>query len=706
MSKSDASTSAHFPSAPTVKSHAASGPQSTLQSIKSDAQRANSRGVSKEDVTPVADCQQEPWLTFHFDGTGNNEKIDVPTNEHSNVARLYRARMRDAEVRGRVTYYIPGIGTPFREIGDNGGNLKSAVAWGGQARLDWAWARFEEQVAKAAARANNPVNKIRMIHVAVFGFSRGAALARAFAVKLQAACQQSGGGWVFKRGQYPIRLYFMGLFDTVASVGVPTAARKYQQDALAAAPFLGFLPVLIASSADGHASWAGDLRIPAMAERCVHHVAAHEIRNSFPLDTALQDGRYPSNVVEVVYPGVHSNVGGGYRPGEGGRLANPFGMLSAVPLQAMYDEAYRAGVPLRAVGRLLQSNSSADAAIYKDFYPVEKVDQDIRNTLIRRFNHYMKTVGQGGMPIGQLVSAHMKLFFRWRIVDIGRKRLAAQAGQKDATAQRLTELEAQWDQELAAKQAKLDAVTAEAASLEIKASALYQAASNTFDSGQREAYAKEAQQCRKRAAMLREQEVPLRAAVDTMPSSDGSLLKNMATYDQKFLKESQRVRALDKHKLTGFDKLLRQAWDEPSLKDPEIIAFFDDYVIDSLAAFDKDRTSATEARVLYQGGDEHVKYPQLSYGDEAAQRAKQMEEAELRRVKQQALEDRTAQENARHEEKMRSLKKREAEVMADPRLSSTRKDEFIEGTRAQMAREKREHSESMAQIERATSTHP
>lgn len=615
MSNQDTANSVHFPAAPTGRSSEAGGLPSTMQSIKADAQRAGSRVVNGgERATPVADCQQEPWLTFHFDGTGNNEKIDAPTNEHSNVARLYRARKLDVEAKGQVTYYMPGIGTPFPEIGDRGGKAEAAVAWGGQGRLDWAWDRLQEQIGKAAARANNPVNQIRMIHVAVFGFSRGAALARAFALKLQAACQQSGGNWVWKQGQHPIRLYFMGLFDTVASVGLPTAVRKYQQEAVAAAPMLGFLPVLIASGADGHASWAGDLRIPTMAERCVHFVAAHEIRNSFPLDTALQDGRYPPNVVEVVYPGVHSNVGGGYRPGEGGRVSNPFGMLSAMPLQAMYDEAYRAGVPLRSIARLLQSNTPADLSVYLDFYPAVSGDKDIRSTLIRRFNHYMKVVGQASAPIGKLVSAHMKLYFRWRIIDIGRKHLAAKAGKQDTTAQRLSVMEAQWGQERAAKQAKLDAVAHEAASLEVKASLYVNAVANTPFGADNDAYLHEAEQCRRRAQALREQAVPMRAAIDTMPSSDGSLLKSMAHYDQQFMDESQRVLATNKGKLTGFDKLLREAWDEPALKDPDVIAFFDDYVIDSLAGFAKDRTRATEARVLYQGGDERIKYALLSNG--------------------------------------------------------------------------------------------
>lgn len=619
MSAPNTVVSTHFPSVQTSPLPANHIQTSALQSIKRDVQRTTNRHASKptEQQTPVANCQQSLWLTFYFDGTGNNQEIDTPTHEHSNIARLHRARIDNDEATGRMSFYIPGIGTPFREIGDKGGDWKAAVAWGGQARLDWAWARLEEQIAKAAARANNPVNKICMINVAVFGFSRGAALARAFAVKLQAASQQQGQGWVFTKGGYPIRLYFMGLFDTVASVGVPTSARKYQREAMLAGRLLGPLPVLMASVADGHAAWASDLRIPDMAERCIHHVAAHEIRNSFPLDTVLENGRYPSKAVEVVYPGVHSNVGGGYRPGEGGRLANPFGMLSAIPLQAMYEEAYRAGVPLRS----LDSLKREEDPVYRDFRPSTPEETRVRNTLIRRFNHYMKAVRQGPAPIGTLVSAHMKLYFRWRIIDIGRKRLAANNNRQDTTTQRLSAMEAQWGEERAAKQAKLDAVSNEASALEIKASFLFSAAANTLETQQREAYLKEARQYRDRAAALREQEVPLRATVNTMPSSDGSLLKSMVRYDQQFMEDSQRVLSKDKSTLTGFDKLLREAWDEPALKDPELIAFFDDYVIDSLAAFDTDRTRATEARVLYQGGDARLKYALLNGKDDISRHA-------------------------------------------------------------------------------------
>lgn len=611
MSETTANGSPPFPPVNTCQMSVVDGACSPMQSIKNDAQRAANRSVARNDAkaSPVADCQQEPWLTFYFDGTGNNEEIDTPTHEQSNVARLYRTMPKNQLEMGRVTFYIPGIGTPFREIGDKGGDWKSAVAWGGQARLDWAWEKFQTQVKKAVARANNPVNKIRMIHVAVFGFSRGAALARAFAVKLQQHCDPVGAGWVTKQGRHPIRLYFMGLFDTVASVGVPTAARKYQAEATALArvsPWLAAVPIWVTSSADGHASWASDLRIPAMALRCVHHIAAHEIRNSFPLDTLLEGGRYPSNTVEVVYPGVHSNVGGGYRPGEGGRLSSPFGMLSAIPLQAMYDEAYKAGVPLRS----LETLKRAEDPVIRDFYPSTKEESAVRQTLIRRFNHYMKAVGQGAAPVGQLVAAHMKMYFRWRIIDVGRKQIAAQKGQKDQTANRLSASEAQWRQERANKQAALDKVESEAWGHELKATMLSMAASGLFPGEQQRSLLQDAQRSRQRAAALRDQAVPMQASIATMPSSDGSLLQSMQRYDRQFLEESERVLKSRKDGLRGFDRLLREAWDEPVLSDPEVIAFFDDHVIDSLAAFDLDRTKATEARVLYQGQDRRVSYAQ------------------------------------------------------------------------------------------------
>ncbi|MGY0620074.1 T6SS phospholipase effector Tle1-like catalytic domain-containing protein [Lysobacter sp. A378] len=523
---------------------------------------------------------------MYFDGTGNNEKIDAPTFEHSNVARLYRAMPDDARAAGRFTFYVPGIGTPFREIGDPGGKLAMVVALGGEKRLEWAMQRIEKEIRSAEARAKNPANKIRSINIALFGFSRGAALARAFALQIEHKCRKnlSGLGQLWQ-GKYPTRLYFMGLFDTVAAVGAPTSARKYRREAaltqplasMMLGPVVGVVPVLVTSTADGHMDWASDLRIPAMVEDCVHFCAAHENRNSFPLDTVLEDARYPGNCTEMVYPGVHSNVGGGYRPGEGGRNRNRFAMISLIPLKAMYSRAIKAGVPLKDI-------HAAESRVKDDFLPPEASDIIARNQLSERFNHYMTVVGWGGKPIGVTVSDHMRMYFRWRIHHVVQKRQAREAGHSHWEAERLRA----YDNALAPER------TAKRAEEERKRAALLRAADGSADKEQ-----------------LKWALIQQSATVNTMPSEAQTLIDALDKYDRQFIEDSKRVLNAELDGLRPFERVLRDAWDAPDLADEKIIALFDEYVTDSLAGFDSDRTRAVDHRWLYQGGDDTIDYAAL-----------------------------------------------------------------------------------------------
>jgi hypothetical protein len=571
-------------------------PMSSIERLSYGLKQSNSSSPGA-----VADCSQTLWLTVYFDGTGNNERVDVPTFEHSNVSRLHRARLPDSEAAGRYSFYVPGIGTPFREIGDEGGKFAMAVAAGGDARIAWAVEQVERRIKVAAARAQSPVNKILSINIAVFGFSRGAATARAFARRIADRCRAGGTGWSWKEGGYPTRLYFMGLFDTVASVGTPTSARKFSGEAVAAAPLVGWLPVLVASTADGHGSWAKDLRIPRMVERCIHFCAAHETRNSFPLDTVLDAGRYPSNCHESYYPGVHSNVGGGYRPGEGGRNLNRFAMLSLVPLKAMYDEAVKAGVPLASLATL-------DDQVRDDFLPPTAEAAKARTELSQRFNHYMSTVETGGKGVGETVRAHMRMYFRWRIVHIGRKLIAHTEGRNDWDAQRLKDYDQMLQAERQEKQAALKQREREFEAAESARGAAW----SLYNRGRaQEARRVAYEQAAARAEDARWAMVHQQASVSTMPSNAETLIKALEKYDQQFLEDSAKVRAADPRTLRPFAKILREAWDMEPLSDEQIIAFFDEYVTDSLAGFDTDRTRATEHRWLYQGGDATVDYAAL-----------------------------------------------------------------------------------------------
>ncbi|WP_350259526.1 phospholipase effector Tle1 domain-containing protein [Stenotrophomonas riyadhensis] len=134
----------------------------------------------------------------------------------------------------------------------------------------------------APFQKQNP--RVDRIRISVFGFSRGATETSAFCNSLGDACDP-GPGSLCLYG-IPVKIDFMGLFDTVASVG---AAQSFFE-----------------SLFDDHGGWATaeDLRIPADVRRCVDMVAAHEVRGSFPVD--LVDG---ANCEQIIYPNMRRRRG-------------------------------------------------------------------------------------------------------------------------------------------------------------------------------------------------------------------------------------------------------------------------------------------------------------------------------------------------------------------------------------------------------------
>lgn len=180
---------------------------------------------------------------------------------------------------------------------------------------------------------------VKKIHLSVFGFSRGATQARAFTNWMVALCRLdarlAGRHDTMTLGGFNVNIDFLGLFDSVASVGAGNT----------------FGSSLLGRLFDGHGAWADSeesLRIPEGIP-CAHLVAAHELRRSFPLDSIAVGPTMPDNCSEVVFPGVHSDLGCGYSPCEQGRGTDPEGvdMLARVPLVYMYKVARLAGVPLK-----------------------------------------------------------------------------------------------------------------------------------------------------------------------------------------------------------------------------------------------------------------------------------------------------------------------------------------------------------------------
>lgn len=409
-----------------------------------------------------------------FDGTNNNmardligKRIGLPdpqtgepgpiasrklsSNEcsHSNVVRLFRTFPATEQTKGFFPFYMPGVGTEFAEIGElTESSEGKAFAKGGQARVTWGLfqalnalhmlvhdqapqytteelksivqaydrqvGRPEQQGPKGsasvmthrewfaphlarleAALCSKPKPRIPSLSVSVFGFSRGAAEAVAFCHFFD---ELLDGG---KLAGVPASINFLGIFDTVASVGLSAS--------------VSLTLSVPGALADGHWAWAERILepLPACVENGLHYIAAHEQRMNFPV-TQIR-----GNIQEAYFPGVHSDVGGGYAPGEQGKGRGAQGaMLSQIPLLHMYKAARLAGVPLTPFSEL-------DHTIQDD------LQLDAR--LASAWEAYTTELGAEG----HLLREHMSLYYRWR-------------------AQRLNSLEQTASYQAADKQAQVD----------------------------------------------------------------------------------------------------------------------------------------------------------------------------------------------------------------------------------------------------------
>lgn len=579
-------------------------------------------------------CQLTLQLAFFFDGTGNNRDADEPTLKNSNVARLFRAHPRNDEANGIYAFYVPGIGTYFPDIRDAGGSAMGLGAGkGGDDRLDWAMTQLKQVIAK------HPPSKLVDIRISAFGFSRGAAAARAFTNRVEEQCEGSGSSWRWKQGDVPLHFYFLGLFDTVASVGLVHTASLIDSGYVAT----GKMPLDNALAgrragadgfdtgiqglafgepgadpgahavADGHMSWGGDMNIPALVQKCVHFVAVHEQRNSFPSDSVRDGNTYPNGCEEYVYPGMHSDVGGGYRPGEQGRSVKRQNILAQMPLLHMHALAIAHGVPLYGIEELPSQQ-------YKDYFQVT-------DELKERWNHYMQTAGRGGKPLGQMILAHTRYWYAWRFHRIHHylKAINGQPGDTLPNEGVIREQEAGFDRDRAAAQTRVD---------QLENSPERQAALRQ----QREAQSRltNAQMRQSRfGGSIQPQQVAAAQADDLVNQFDNRINQARATldaipgrgtirsirdYDLNLMKDIQELRRWVKQKgskdLRPHYRMLLETYEnefirDSGLKDAEIIAFFNEYVHDSLAGFAKDVTLPSDPRVVYMGGDNEIRYAMI-----------------------------------------------------------------------------------------------
>ena len=399
-------------------------------------QSAN-RDVGNAPPGPFQDCRECVHIAMFFDGTGNNRFADDEAQKWSNVARLFFAAREEPAV-GIYRIYLAGVGTRYNASANwaerldswiEDGRLGNATGLGGERRLQGGDRQMNdalERVLLQNARSEGGKTKqtaermegegfakmsqslgnhrlIKSINFSVFGFSRGAALARAFVNRIAHDMKGTGPDSYTYQGK-PARINFVGIFDTVASFGLPGK------------------------------NWGGwqtkELQIPAQVEQCYHYVAAHEVRFSFPVD--LIRNAETSNHFERVYPGVHSDVGGGYDAAKQGRKNT----LACVPLVHMLDGAVENGARLHGLGYLKQVN-----------FPIaQRIAVDDPTRLA--YNAYVDECRPGANPVELQMRRHMEQYFSYRGTQHRNK-----VGTNTANERRLSQLRRELAQVRAAESA-------------------------------------------------------------------------------------------------------------------------------------------------------------------------------------------------------------------------------------------------------------
>jgi hypothetical protein len=350
-----------------------------------------------------------------------------------------------------------------------------------------------------------------------------------------------------------------------------------------------------------------------MVEEVQHFIAAHEIRNSFPVDSisCLRKNRAskPEHFYETVYPGVHSDVGGSYAPGEGGRAISPSENLGVIPLMHMYNYALGKGVPLRPLSAWSDLHK-ADFAMHPD--------------LLETYNHYIKALG-ASTSLGELMNKNMSLYYAWRFRAI-RIKLSGNKSESE----RVSKWNAKFKKDEALLNKEVDELRQKKESAVRELDLLLQLRSiRTLNMSNIQSAppptVKDIDQARKKIEIAQDGFLRAKARLDALPKM-ADLQKMLDFYDAQLMDDVKSIMGPLRERYPGLPapdvlkrdlrphyKALVKAYEDEfvhnrGMTDERLIRFFDNYVHDSLAGFAIDATLPSDPRVVYLGGDEKYEY--------------------------------------------------------------------------------------------------
>lgn len=275
-------------------------------------------------------------LVVCLDGTWNNPKqedngIPAPTN----VVKLYNAVIGDAAGNGQLKFYHPGVGG--EDIGLKAQLLGGMLGDG-----------IERHICSAYHWLGH--HYVPGDRIFIYGFSRGAFSARSLAgflagglLDLRSLLDQPDEAWrrvhtafeqgyrksaaatVWAQDHWPLHhnggktpVHFLGVWDTVGALGIPD-------------------DIEIINILDDKEEWEfHDTLLGDHVQHARHAMALDERRSSFTI-TRWENAATHADARELWFPGVHSDVGGGYANCD----------LSNIALRWMLEESIAYGLGVR-----------------------------------------------------------------------------------------------------------------------------------------------------------------------------------------------------------------------------------------------------------------------------------------------------------------------------------------------------------------------
>jgi hypothetical protein len=381
------------------------------------------------------------------------------------LSTLYQQGLTTEADEAQSAVYIEGIGTEIDQPDNLVGLGLGLAETGIIAKTDKAVSKIARHVQDMLHVFQNQqqdcVFVVTTVRFDLFGFSRGGAAARHFANRVHARDSEiikainQGMAHSTCVGTPVVKNRFIGLFDTVAAVGIPTHHLNRQ----------------VTDTRDVNLSLA-----TRVAERVFQIAAAHECRFNFALNSVGPD--WP----ELLLPGAHSDIGGGYLPvvTENVFLSRP--ETETVPFDRpdvqtrVYQKAFAQLSILTAspaMAALARANNISAETWYDDRMPLDRYGQmqkrsfaalTLRNRVVKnrwstvalrvmrdaaleagvRFNAIDPTLPETALP-DELVSLSAKAVVMGKAVRQGQSSQAFSLQEMDMLATKYIHCSAHWN---------------------------------------------------------------------------------------------------------------------------------------------------------------------------------------------------------------------------------------------------------------------